>query len=156
MTTRWIAATASTVCSLVVIGLAGFAVAQTPSAPGAGDTFSTSTGPSGAAPLQGSVSASSCQQAYSQAQLQLVEAGTRLDAQHKKDEIDCNGKQSCIRAAQKKYSAAQREIAKQKVGAEEQNNLCREQAQAGGGGAQSRSPTAAAPPLSGGVSQNAP
>jgi hypothetical protein len=145
----------SLVMFCAVAGFVAAAGAQAPSAPGAGDTFNTNTGPSEAAPLQGSVSANAdpCQQAYRQAELQVVEAGTQADAQLKKDEIDCNGDQGCRQAAQQKSLAKQRQIADQNVDAQAQYSICRERAQAGTG--QSAPPTSSvpSPPITGGVAK---
>src|SRR5271168_176954 len=57
--------------------------------------------------------AQSCNQAYFDTERQIVVAGTLVDANFKKQEIDCNGDQSCRRAAGKEYDAQLREIAKQ-------------------------------------------
>ena len=115
MTARWITATTSVACSLLVI--AGLAAAQTPSASGDGDTFSTNTG---TAPVNGSASPTvqSCQEAFDAAQHQLVQERNEIDASHQKEEKACNSKQSCIQASRKKYIEELQPVFKQAADAE--------------------------------------
>ena len=151
MTARWVAAATSTVCSLVVIAIAGLAAAQTP---GAGDVFSTNTG---TAPAQGSASpgVQSCQEAYNATQKELVQERNAVDEQHKKEERACNSKASCLQASRKKYIAALQPIFKQAAAAEQQEASCRRAAESGGG-AQRGTPSAGGTKLTGGVTENAP
>ncbi|HEY6421460.1 MAG TPA: hypothetical protein VIX59_20880 [Candidatus Binataceae bacterium] len=112
------------------------------------DQFSTSTGSE--AGTGGTTQ--SCDQAYSEAQHQIVEAGTLVDANFKKQEIDCNGDPGCRRAAGEEYDAQGRELAKQRVDASAQHDICREQSEGGNGGAPSAPAGSALNPLRGYVS----
>jgi len=99
--------------------------------------------------------AQSCNQAYFDTERQIVVAGTLVDANFKKQEIDCNGDQSCRRAAGKEYDAQLREIAKQQVDASAQHAICVAQSEGGNGGAPSAPPGSPHNPLRGYVT-NAP
>jgi hypothetical protein len=103
------------------------------------DQFNTNTDPSRSA------GSGPCAQSYAQAERQVVEARTLNDAQYKKERIDCDGKQDCIKAAQKKYLAGQRKTEKQHTDASAQRDICEQRRQSGipGGNASS---TAPAPP----------
>jgi len=94
----------------------------------------------------GGGTAQSCQQSYDDTQRQIAVAGTLIDANFKKQEIDCNGDPGCRRAAGKEYQAQGRDLAKQRVDASAQYYICREQ-EAGSGGS-------ATPPGSPGSQQN--
>jgi len=94
----------------------------------------------------------SCDEAYSETEQQIVAAGIIIDANFKKQEIDCNGDPGCRRAAGEEYTAQQRDIAKQQVDAGAQHETCVAQAEGGNGGAPSAPAGAPQHPLQGYVS----
>lgn len=126
----WSASTARVIClALAVIAITVRAQAQ--------EEFNSNSGGG---------TAQSCQQSYDDTQRQIGVAGTLIDANFKKQEIDCNGDPECRRAAGKEYQAQGRDLAKQRVDASAQYYICREQ-EAGSGGY-------ATPPGSPGSPQN--
>jgi hypothetical protein len=101
----------------------------------------------------GSANPQSCDEAYDETEHQIVAARIAVDANFKKQEIDCNGDSGCRQAASKEYQANMRDIAKQQVDASAQHDICRAQAMGGGGGGV---PGAGAPGVPGGAPRNAP
>jgi hypothetical protein len=134
---------------IICIAVAVLAIATRASAQ---DQFNSNTG---SEPGTGAT-AQSCQEAYSEAERQIVAAGAIVDANFKKQEIDCNGDQGCRRAAGEEYTAQQRDLAKQQVDASAQYEICRAQSEGGSGGAPSAPVGSPQNPLRGYISDQPP
>jgi hypothetical protein len=76
--------------------------------------------------LSGNVSDTDpCQQAYSQAVEKALEHNTEVNAQWRRDVIDCKGNTGCVEQARQKRLAGEQAVNKEKVDADKQRDVCR-------------------------------
>ncbi len=90
------------------------------------DEFSSGPGPG--------ASAASCEQIYDSVVTSINDARIANDAEARKAKIDCKSDQGCVRAAQERYLAAQRDINKRYAEASARRDQCKQRGASSSGG----------------------